>query len=181
MMRQALLAALFACAAVENAVTQAPALGEVAKGSAERRKASPPPKKAYTNKDLPASAIRDAAAAGVASSAASATTPGDSAGPPPKARDERDESWWRARMAALREELRRNDAFQEALQSRLNSLAADILARDDPYQRAKLGEDRGRAAAEMARVTSEITAGKKAIEDLEEEARRAGVPPGWLR
>ena len=180
MMRQAVLAAVFACAAVENALAQAPALGDVAKGSAERRKSSPAPKKAYTNKDLPASAIRDAAAASSTSPAASGAA-GETAEPPAKVPDERDESWWRARTAALREDLRRNEAFQEALQSRLNSLAADILARDDPYQRAKLGEDRGRAAAEMARVTLEITAGKKAIEDLEEEARKAGVPPGWLR
>ena len=28
---------------------------------------------------------------------------------------------------------------------------------------------------------NQIEAGKKAIADLEEEARRANVPPGWLR
>jgi hypothetical protein len=177
MMRQAILAGVVVCAAVEPALAQAPALGDVAKHSAERRKSSAVPKKAYTNKDMPASAIRDGSTQGPAPSAASPTT----SSPLPKAEDERDESWWRARMAALREGVRRNEAFQEALQSRLNALAADMMGRDDPYQRAKLGEDRGRAASEMARVTSEIAAGKKAIEDAEEEARRAGVPPGWLR
>ena len=177
MMRQAILAGVFVCVAVEPAVAQAPALGDVAKHSAERRKSSGAPTKAYTNKDMPASAIRDASTPGAAPSAAGPTT----SPPPAKTQDERDESWWRARMAALREGLRRNEAFQEALQSRLNALAADMMGRDDPYQRAKLGEDRGRAAGEMARVTSEIAAGKKAIEDFEEEARKAGVPPGWLR
>jgi hypothetical protein len=30
-------------------------------------------------------------------------------------------------------------------------------------------------------VKLEIESNKKAIDDLEEEARRAGVPAGWLR
>ena len=177
MMRQAILAVVFVCAAAGAAVAQAPALGDVAKRSAERRKSSATPTKAYTNKDMPASTIRDASAQGPAPSAASPAT----SSPAPKTEDERDESWWRGRITALREGLRRNEAFQEALQSRLNALAADMMGRDDPYQRAKLGEERGRAVSEMARVTAEIAAGKKAVEDFEEEARKAGVPPGWLR
>jgi hypothetical protein len=30
-------------------------------------------------------------------------------------------------------------------------------------------------------VSEEIANGAKTIADIEEEARRAGVPPGWLR
>ena len=33
----------------------------------------------------------------------------------------------------------------------------------------------------MDRVKVEIAEQKKKIEDIEEEARKAGVPPGWLR
>jgi hypothetical protein len=33
----------------------------------------------------------------------------------------------------------------------------------------------------MARVTEEIATLKKQMADIEEEARQAGVPPGWLR
>ena len=46
---------------------------------------------------------------------------------------------------------------------------------------AKVGEDRAKAVAEMARVTEEVAKGRQAIADLEEEARKSGVPPGWLR
>ena len=180
MMGRVVLVGILACAFAIPAYAQAPALGEVAKQSAERRKSSTPPRKAYTNKDMPATTIKDAGPTGSAPSTPTGTAPSETAARP-KPQDERDESWWRARMAGLREALRRNEAFQEALQSRLNALAADIVSRDDPYQRAKLGEDRGRAAAEMARVTAEVAEGKKAIDDFEEEARRAGVPPGWLR
>jgi hypothetical protein len=34
---------------------------------------------------------------------------------------------------------------------------------------------------ELDRLKKQIDATKKAIADLEEEARRANVPPGWLR
>jgi hypothetical protein len=71
--------------------------------------------------------------------------------------------------------------FLEALQSRVNALSADFVNRDDPYQRAKIGEDRQKALAEIDRVTREIEATKKSIDTIEEDARKAGVPPGWLR
>ena len=71
--------------------------------------------------------------------------------------------------------------FRDALQTRINSLTNDFSARDDPYQRAQLADDRQKAVAEMARVTEEIESLKKKIADIAEEARQADVPPGWLR
>ena len=158
-------------------------LAELAKKEQQRRKGTPPPKKVYTNKDLP-----EAPAASAAPDAAAATPVTDpvpaAAAPVPEQRpagDQKDEAWWRTRMASAREELRRNEAFLEALQSRVNSLSSDFVNRDDPFQRAKIGEDRQKALAEMDRVKREIEQGKKLIDDIEEEARKSGVPPGWLR
>ena len=71
--------------------------------------------------------------------------------------------------------------FAEALQTRINSLTSDFSARDDPYQRAQLADDRQKALAELSRVKGEIDAGTKLIAEIEEEARQAGVPPGWIR
>lgn len=88
---------------------------------------------------------------------------------------------WQGRMRALREQLERNKVLADALQSRLNSLDTDLISRDDPAQRAKLASERSRTAAELARLKKAVQADEKAIPDLEEEARRAGVPPGWLR
>ena len=68
-----------------------------------------------------------------------------------------------------------------ALQSQVNGLTTDFVNRDDPYQRAQVGEERQKALAEMERVKAEIQLGKRQIDDIEEEARKAGVPPGWLR
>ena len=53
--------------------------------------------------------------------------------------------------------------------------------RDDPAQRGVIETNRQKAVAELARLTKSVQADKKGISDLMEEARRAGVPPGWLR
>jgi hypothetical protein len=71
--------------------------------------------------------------------------------------------------------------FLEALQSRINALSGDFVNRDDPIQRARIGDDRQKALAEMERLQADIALGRKQIDEIEEEARKAGVPPGWLR
>lgn len=93
----------------------------------------------------------------------------------------RDEKYWRDRMTAARSNLSRAEMFAESLQSRINALSADLVNRDDPAQRQKLAEDRQRALDELARVKTEIVTFTEAIRDIENEARRMGVPAGWLR
>jgi hypothetical protein len=84
-------------------------------------------------------------------------------------------------MKAAREQLERSQLFADSLQTRINSLWTDFVNRDDPAQKAKLETDRKTALAELERVKKEIELQTKAITALEDEARRAGVPPGWLR
>ena len=67
------------------------------------------------------------------------------------------------------------------MQSRINALTTDFVNRDDPAQRAVIADDRQKAIAELERLARANVDGTKAIADIEEEARRAGVPPGWLR
>ena len=168
------------------AFAQNPSLAEIARKEQERRKATKNSDKVLTNKDLPPSAVKpatpDATAPQPAADAAAQKPEAKPAGEPEKPGEPtKDEAWWKQRIMQAREGVRRNEAFLEALQSRINSLSADFVARDDPYQRAKIGEDRQKALAEMERVTAEIALGKKQIADIEEEARKASVPPGWLR
>jgi archaellum component FlaC len=169
---------------------QSPPLGEVARKEQERRKALPASTKVYTNKDLPASAVKPAEAAAPAKPAEPSSaipvegqpTPaggGPAGGEQPAAKN--DEAVWRKRMSDAREELRRNEMFAQALETRFNSLTNDVISRDDPAQRARLAADRKDVQNELGRVRQEIEQGKKAIADIEEEARKAGVPPGWLR
>jgi hypothetical protein len=95
--------------------------------------------------------------------------------------DEKGEEYWADRMARMREQLERNETFLAALQSRVNALTTDFVNRDDPAQRAQISNDRQKALAEIERLEKQIQEDRKAIPELEEEARRAGVPAGWLR
>ena len=95
--------------------------------------------------------------------------------------DSRGEAFWRGRMRGLQEQLEREKTLVEALQSRVNALTTDFVNRDDPGQRAAISADRQKALAELDRTQKAVAADTKAIAALDEEARRAGVPPGWLR
>lgn len=173
------------------AAGQSPTLGEVARKEADRRKAQPASGKVYTNKDLPSAAQKPAGGAAPAAetpaaadpvAAATEQKPGDGKpqGEKPQG-EQKDQAYWKGRMAAAREELRRGEVFAEALQTRVNTLNKDFNSRDNPAQRARIGEDRSEALQELTRVKQDVERAKKQIADIEEEARKAGVPPGWLR
>lgn len=89
----------------------------------------------------------------------------------------RSESEWRARMQEARARVTRARARKEAL-SGLH------LAQGESYVDAQ-----GRTVVaslehlrELVReADEELAAAEKALVDLREQARRAGVPPGWLR
>jgi hypothetical protein len=158
---------------------QTPTLGQLAIKEQERRKALKAAGKVVTNDDVP----RGAAPAAPAAAPEKATgKPAEAPAEPVKPGEPvKDEAWWKQRVSQVREELRRNEMFADALQTRINSLANDFASRDDPYQRAEIAQERVKAIAELDRVKADLDANRKRIADIEEEARRAGVPPGWLR
>jgi hypothetical protein len=185
-----LLLSLTVTLVASAAYPQQPSLAEIARKEAERRKALPAAPKVYTNKDLPASALKPAAPGEPSAAAPAEAGPGPASAPPtaaPQAEtpappgETKDEAWWKGRVNAAREELRRNEMFAEALQSRINALTRDFTSRDNPVQRRALGEQRIQAVNELGRVMQDVERGRKQIADIEEEARQAGVPPGWLR
>jgi hypothetical protein len=100
------------------------------------------------------------------------------AAPPTPARDQ---AYWRGRMTAARDQLDRSQTFAAALQSRIDALTLDFVNRDDPAQRSVVEQNRLKALAELERVQREIASQTKAITAIEDEARKAGVPAGWLR
>jgi hypothetical protein len=171
-------------------------LGDVAKKEEERRKKTPSSGKVYTNKDLGAapsptpSASTPSAAATADDAKATGSKPGEKA----TSKDDKDtakkdkdqaepkgQAYWSARRKTLQETVDRDSTFADALQSRINALTTDFVNRDDPAQRATIERDRQKAIAELDRLKKQIVDDRKALADLDEEARRAGVPPGWLR
>jgi DNA repair exonuclease SbcCD ATPase subunit len=195
--------AFLAAAACGAAAASAQSLGDLAKQEEARRKAIKSSGKVYTNDNVrndPASRPAPASAAGTAAAGsapgAAATPPSPSGVPPsaaagdkgkqtvdapPAADPKQNEAGWRKRVQAERDALARAQTFAEALQSRINALTNDFSSRDDPAQRAVIATERQKALAELDRVKLEIQQHTKAISGIQEEARKSGVPPGWVR
>jgi hypothetical protein len=177
----------------------AQSLGDVAKKEEERRKATAPAAKTYTNKDLAAvpgppvdasakgSDKADAGKSDKAEKPAAKDDKADTDKAGDKATDKaaggsaKDQKYWKERIDAARLALERDSGYLDAMQTRVNALTTDFVNRDDPAQRGIIERDRQRALTELDRLKKQIVDDQKAITDIEEEARRAGVPPGWLR
>ena len=173
------------------AADQTPAsqgLVDVAKAEEARRKSVRKPAKVYTNVDLqgdnatvrpvtatPAAAVPEAPSTKVPE----VNLPGGSV--PEATPETRNQAYWSGRVTSAQTALERSRIFADALQSRINALKTDFVNRDDPAQRAKIDTDLRTALGELDRVRGEIATHQKAIAAIEDEARRAGVPSGWLR
>jgi hypothetical protein len=186
---------LVACAAVSSAQ----GLADVARAEEARRKSVKAPSKTYTNDDLkgdnngatvasPSPSTASPASPTPAPVAAAGSKPAPTAAKPDAAKDaakdaepKKDEKYWRDRITAAQQALARNKVLVDALQSRVNALNTDFVNTDDPAQRAVVEENRKTALAEMDRVKKDIDTRSKEMTAIQEEARKANVPPGWLR
>ncbi|HEX7793933.1 MAG TPA: hypothetical protein VF456_06255 [Vicinamibacterales bacterium] len=192
-------------AAGSFAPLHAQSLADVAKKEGERRQTTKNSTKVYTNGDLKpvgdpapdvaaapadASSSADKKSADLKSDAKADSAKGDGkAADKSAARDakasgdgeEKNQEYWGTKMRALNEKLERDRMYAEAIQTRINSLTADFSAKDDPAQRAMIADDREKAVSELSRLRKQIEEDKDDIGNLEEEARHANVPPGWLR
>jgi hypothetical protein len=194
--------AILLVATAGPSLAQSPTLGDIAKKEQERRKGTNPSAKVLTNDDLknngmPSAPAEDpsrpadaAKADGAKADGAKKDAPGAQAENKKASKESKDgdesnaakgEDAWRARITSARDELRRNEVFVEALQSRINALTTDFAARDNPVERAQIADERQKALQDLERVKADVEKSKKMIADIEEEARKAGVPPGWLR
>jgi hypothetical protein len=183
----ALVAALGVSALLASSVS-AQSLAELARQGQDRKQTPSQvtekgQKRIFTNRDLGPGGPAQAAPPSQTAPPAETETKniGRPTPKPPEQTEVRDEAWWRKRITTAQADLQRNELLLEALQSRVNALSTDFVARDDPAQRAQIGANRQRTLAEMERVHADIEKLKKQIVEIEEEARVAGVPPGWLR
>lgn len=191
-----LLAGVLVLCAATTAAAQG--LADVARAEQERRKTAGKAAKVYTNENLktelppappaaPASAAPAATAAPASlAAAAPVATDAGSGGSAVAAAEAKPalpagEAGWRAKAAELRGAVVRQQILADALQSRINALRTDFVNRDDPAQRAVIETDRGKALAELDRVRKDLKAAELAVKDIDEQARKQGVPAGWVR
>jgi len=166
-------------------LTSAPtSLADIAQREALRRQSTPRSASVLTNDDLPLMA--PAAVSGIVrpepTAAAEGTGPGtddDEAGQP--STEARDEAWWRERLTAARSELETSRQSLTSQQEKVSQLQADFVGRDDPAQREQIRQQLSAATEEAVRLQGQVAADEKAIDAILDEARRAGVPPGWIR
>jgi len=143
--------------------------------SADGKKlADKPSTKVYTNKDLadvpPAPAASSRSETGAASSNSKTT----SAEPTPTTKDE---SWWRSRAVTLRRTLADDQTKLAAAKAHYDALPDQAKG---PLG-APVVEAWMKAKEEITRLTATVVNDQRALADFEEEARRAGVLPGWIR
>ena len=186
------LLAVPALAAAQSSTALNRPLAQVAKEEEARREAIKKPAKVYTNGDLRGDASLGVAGppAGTTPAASTNTTPSNvtpgvpsvnlpgGTTPPAPAQGQ---AYWQKRIADARDQVYRSQMFLDSLQTRINSLRTDFVNRDDPAQKAQIERNLNAALAELERVKKELDTNTKAITTIEDEARRAGVPAGWLR
>lgn len=170
-----------------------------AEGSASEARSGPkgPEKKVYTAEDLDAYAASRPAESEAADSApgdepppaappSSAKAPGPSGRSPLGLADDSEgraiqERTWRARAETARAAVVLAEKELEAAQRQRNLLGPGPLPAgpgQDPGEWAKAANA---SDARLAQARSGVEKAKQNLEQLEEEARRAGIPPGWIR
>jgi hypothetical protein len=167
-------------------------LAEVARAEEARRKTAKKATRVLTNANLspvdpatvsaPSSSMPPTAAGATNATPGVPTTiiPGGKAEPIDPAAM-KDQAYWAGRMSKARSDLTRTQMFADSLQTKINSLRTDFTNRDNRVEREKIQQDLNTALAELERLKKEIDVQTKAITAIEDEARRANVPSGWLR
>jgi len=161
-------------------------LGAVAREGEAQRKTVKSSGKVYTNDTLrsdpttpsqPAPPSTPQAGTPAVPSSPSGVSPAEDKAKEPV----KDEASWRQRIQAERDALERAKTFAAALQSQINGLYGEFTACQAPPQCNEIAAKRQKSLAELDRVKKEVEQHTKAINDIQEEARRAGVPAGWVR
>lgn len=110
---------------------------------------------------------------------AASTAPVTTGAPAPT----RDEQWWKNEMRTaevrLADNSRRLQEARDVQSAALRQMDAATKAGSIVFAQAQ--EAYNRARAETQRLEAEVRNDRAAVERVREDARRANVPPGWLR
>jgi len=183
-----LLAVVVAAAAVAGSARAQSPLADAARKAAEDRakagdkddKKDAP--KVITNGDLkkdPNAPATDAAP----TEKPKADEPKAGAKKPPadKAEPKQTEAYWKRRATELHAKLNADEKTAAAEREKLDRLRRNIDACFGCRGRNQLESQYLRAQDDQRRLDDKVAAGHAAIQAFEEEGRRAGILPGWLR
>ena len=175
-------------------LASAQSLADVAKQTEEQRAMSTtdgksavqPSGKVYTNKDLGPHLGPPAAAPADKSTRVAQDVPAPASSVTTEEPSKKDEAAWRARMTALRGDLTLatdTRTAKETLVKRLEGIRDNVPGHGFSVAQAytTASSELAKARAELDAAISAVKAAELSISLAREEARRAGVPPGWLR
>ena len=83
-----------------------------------------------------------------------------------------------------REALARAEALVAELEARIAALRNDMspsVGHGDPNRQQTMEAQIAKAHGELEAAQAALAAARKAVDDLEDDARRAGALPGWVR
>jgi len=155
-------------------------LADAADREALRRTLTPKATRVYTNQDLPEMGVSDESLdvpAGPKLVPVAMIIPGTGTAVQPV----KDENWWRSRVQSARASLERDELMADAMQTRVNLLTSQVVGRDDPFQRQQIRESLQKAVEELDRLQKIVLSDRTALEGIQTDARREGIPPGWVR
>jgi chromosome segregation ATPase len=93
-----------------------------------------------------------------------------------------DEKYWKDRYTDVAEDLKQAEDKLQNLQEEMNGLRIAYYAEQDGVAgRPKINSEIEKQFDEIEAAKKQVEDSKQALENLEEEARKAGVPPGWVR
>lgn len=153
----------------------AQSLGDLAKKTAAVKKLPP------CSGDTEAVPVVDQTAPPLTPAAAPAPTPAASTSDTKK-----DEGYWKNRMRTLKAQLKSDHNQLSAASARLAEYLA-ALARSERTINGEASVDGAlkmevrTTRNEVRRLTARVASDRRQVVELEQEARQAGVPPGWLQ
>jgi hypothetical protein len=140
--------------------------------------------KTYTNEDLPSEAeAKDGKKDGKKGKGKAKATPTPVRVAPVDDGDENRarEAEWKGRAAACRSATQQAEADVARLKDALARLGTQTLASTDTSEIFRLQAEQEKTRAAIQQAEERLQAAKRTQDQLEEDARRQSIPPGWLR
>jgi hypothetical protein len=145
----------------------------------------------FTNSDLPEQPVAvpspspalGGAGRGSVNVLGSAAAPAAAPSPSGPVSPEMTEAYWRERAAESRREVGRAEQRVPPIEQRIADLRNDRNPTNvmDPNREQNRQAQLAQAIADLERAKADVERAKQALTDLEEDARRKSIPPGWLR
>ena len=182
LIRLGLVLVFFSCAALASGSQVA----DAAKKEKERRQKITTPSKVFTNKDVEDFKVKNDL--GDEPSSAEEAPPegeGDTGivnyGPGSTPDTSNDETYWRNRYKEATARVEDLQAQADQLQKTINGLLLNVSNYEGIAAGPQLNAQLGEMKDQLNQINQDLANARQALEDLQEEARKAGAPPGWVR